>query len=765
MKILLILLPLFIAMSSSAQILNKIKDRAKGKAQGEVSNAKYTAKSKARQAAYKELDDFNAEFDSTDVDYAILLSDNSGVFGGRGRGEFGAKFARLGTIAHSLYKDADLTDEENARLNMQLGQSAYATGRLIYAEKRLNAARNYFERGSLTADPGYTKTIATQGLLYTSMGRFAQAETSTGEALQIRKEKQGETSMAVAASLNNYAVLHYNQGQYNEAEKEFESAIQLIKTNGQEQAMTHAIILNNKAILYQSIGRYEDGAKLLESALQLAGKLEVSKAKNHLKFFSNLALLYQQMGKYAEAERIYQGLERRLEKGKPEYANMLNNLAILYMVMKKDDKVEEMLRRSAGIYKASMGETNPAYAKVVSDLGNYLRYKGRYDEATPMLEGVLKSRETSLGITHPLYVQSQEDLAILLWRKKDYNGAYTLYHAVMEKSLEFINKYFPPMSESEKTKYWDMLSPRFQRFYNFALEAGSANKEILTDLFEYRLATKGLLLSSSRKVSESILNSGNEKLVKDFLEWLDQKEQLTALYGYSKEELNEQGINLDSLENAANAMEKKLSENSKEFSRFYFTSKVKYSDVQSKLKADEALIEIIRLKIFDQVLLDSSSYLGLVVTKGSPQPKLVLLPNGNEMEGKLAKTYRLMMKNKMNDEKSYIHYWQPFEAEVKGKKTIYASVDGVYNQINLYTLKKPAGDFLINQYDIVLMGNAKDILKSGKSSGAPGKKATLIGFPDYGSGSIPQLPATKTEVNGINKMLKTSGYQRLLKRT
>lgn len=759
MKILLLLAVLSFSFQADAQILKRIKDRAQGKAEGEVNNAKYNAKSKARQAAYKELDDFNAEFDSTDVDYAILLSDNSGVFSGRGRGEFGAKFVRLGVIANSLYKDADLNDEENARLNMQLGQNAYATGRLVYAEKRLNAARYYFEKGYMVNDPGYAKTISTQGLLYTSMGRYAQAETATAEAMKLRKAAQGENSMSVAASINNYAVLHYNLGQYNEAEKEFAEAMELAKKNGQQQAMTYAIMLNNKAILYQSIGRYEEGAKLLEEALKLAGQLEVTKAKNHLKFFSNLALLYQQMGKYAEAERIYNGLEKRLERGKPEYANMLNNLAILYLVMKKDDKVEDMLRRSAGIYKASMGETNPAYAKVVSDLGNYLRYKGRYDEATPMLEGVLKSREQLLGTAHPLYVQSQEDLAILYWKKKEFSKAYPIYKDVMEKSLDFINRYFPPMSESEKTKYWDIIHPRFQRFYNFALETGNTAPGIASDLFEYRVSTKGLLLSSARKVSESILNSGNPQLVKDYREWIDTKEQLTALYAYSKEELAEQSINLDSLEAAANAMEKKLSQNSNEFARFYFTSKTRFADIQNKLKADEALVEIVRLKIFDQVLTDSIQYLGLVVTKNNPQPKVVVLPNGKEMEGKLAKTYRLMMKNKVNDEKSYTHFWQPFEADIKGKKTIYVSLDGVYNQINLYTLKKPAGDFMINLNDIVLLGNPRDILKAGGSSGTPVKKATLIGYPDYGSPTIPDLPATKTEVDGINKVLKTSGYQ------
>ena len=152
---------------------------------------------------------------------------------------------------------------------------------------------------------------------------------------------------------------------------------------------------------------------------------------------------------------------------------MLNNVAILAMLMKREDRVEDMLKRSAEIFKNTLTESSPAYAKVISDLGNYYRYKGRYAEAEPLLQKVLMIREQALGNVHPLYVQSQEDMAILLWKKKDLAKAYPLYHDAMEKTLEFINLYFPPMSEAEKTKYWDMLSPRFQRFYNYVIEAST----------------------------------------------------------------------------------------------------------------------------------------------------------------------------------------------------------------------------------------------------------------------------------------------------
>lgn len=757
MKIQLVFAFLFFTMSAPAQILKRIKDRVVNTGKGEVNNAKYDAKMKARTGVKNELNGIKADFDSTDIDYAILLSDNSGLFGGQGRGEFGAKFLKLGAIANSLYKDVNIDDEETATLNLQMGQSAYAMGRYIFAEKRLKAAQFFFEKSGQTDELSYLKAIASQGLLFTSTGRFPLAEKFTKQALQLRQTRLGKTNMSVAASLNNYAVLHYNLGQYNESEREFGSALEIIRENKLQEAMPYAIVLNNQAILFQSMGRYEDAVKLLKEALQIAGKVEVSKAKNHLKFFSNLALLFQQMEKYDEAEQIYRGLESRLEKGKPEFANLLNNVAILAMLMKREDRVEDMLKRSAEIYKTTLGENGPAYAKVSSDLGNYYRYKGRYVEAEPILIKVLQTREQVLGNQHPLYVQSQEDLALLYWMKKDLAKAMPYYHEAMEKTLEFINRYFPPMSEAEKTKYWDMLSPRFQRFYNFTIEASALNKNIISDLFEYRSATKGLLLNSTRKISKAILNSGNEQLVRDYAEWLDHKEQLTTFYTYSKDELKEQAVNLDSLESSVNRMEKKLSENSRDFANFFFTGKTKVEEIQKELKSDEALIEIIRVRNFDQVFNENSRYLGLVITKSNPQPKMIILENGNDLENKHSKTYRVSIKNKLNDEGSWAQYWAPFDPEVKGKKKVYISLDGVYNQVNLYTLKK--GDYLINQYDFVLLGNPRDLLTNEKPSGTAGKRATLIGFPDYGSGVIVQLPGTKLEIDEINKVLKSSGYQ------
>lgn len=714
-------------------------------------------------SSFAGMDKARAEFDSTDLDYAILVSDNSGLFDVKEKGELKAQFTTMTNLGLAVYKDgenAKLTEAEKARMSREMGELWYGKKMFKMAEAKFFDARGQYERAGLTEDVGYMKTLSDQGLLYSTMGRFSQAEGFTVEALDTRKQKFGDSHPSVAASLNNYGVLKYNLARYNEAEKDFESVLSILKTNGMQSAMPYAIAQNNQAMLYQSIGRYDEAEASLKSAIAIAEKLQSSKSKNHLKFLSNLALLFQQMGKYPEAEAIYVGMEKRLGKSNPDYASMLNNQAALYMVMGKEDRVEDLLKRSTAIFKSSFGEENPAYAKSISDLGNFYRYKTRYDEATPLLEKALAIRESTLGRDHPLYVKSQEDIAILFWKKKVWDKSFMTYRDVMDKSLDFINQYFPPMSEAEKTKYWDVLSPRFQRFYNYAIEASAENPHALDALLDYQIATKALLLNSTNKVKHAILASKDTQLIRDYFVWLDQKETLARLYSYSKDELKLQNINLDSLQRATNTMERKLSDRSTEFSAGYSTQKVSFTQIKNLLTDTEAAVEIIRVQKYDQKFVEDSKYLAMVLTKTSEIPKMVVLDNGQQLDTRYAKFYRNAIQQRITDEYSYDQYWARIEPELKGKKMIYLSPDGVYNQLNVNTLRRGDDDFVINRYDIVVLGNSKDLIPiKARKAKTVKKNATLLGFPDYGVGDVAALPGTKVEIDNVSKVLKASAYQ------
>lgn len=706
--------------------------------------------------------DLRVQLDSVDFQFAISLNEGAGFFDVEQKGETGSK------LLYSAKAEEDKSTVEKARDTLELGIGMYNIRRYEMAEIAIRGTKLLMESSNLTNEIVYLRVLSNLGLICLTQGKTAEAEIHIREALSMSEMTLGMNSAAYVANLNNYAKLHQIQGKYNEAEKGFDQCLQLSEEVFGE-GMQKAIILNNKAMLYQTLGQYEIAVKTMQQSIEvstLAPKkaLQGKKSFDNRKFKANLAMLYQKSGRFDEANALFRELkkifENRRQTKNAEYAGLMNQLGILYIQMDRFDQVRDPLVTALNVYKKRWGEENIYFAKTGNDLGNFNRMSGNMEGAKLWLNKSFEVRRKLLQPTHPDYIKSQEDLAIYYWKFGDYAKAYELYKEVMEKTIDVVNRFFPPMSEAEKTQFWDITSPRFQRFYNFALESHTSNPDILGDVFNYNMATKGLLLSTTSKVKNSIMASGDQQLIAEYLTWQDQKEQLARLYSYSKSKLKSQNINLDELERQANQMEKQLSERSNQFSQAFKQEKNDYKLLKTKLGPNEAIVDLIRIQHFDQDFTDEVKYLALILKQHSSGPEFVVVENGQELELNRAKFYRNAIHYNIDDASSFNYFWASIEEQISNEKKIYFSPDGVYNQININTLLMPDGDFIVNRHDLVLMGNSKDlaaIKNRGKSSSQ--KNAFLLGYPDYGNPDISLLPGTRDEVNNISRILKSGGYK------
>lgn len=742
MKNTLLISVMLISTAANAQFDNMIKKQLE----------------KGKQAATVSLEAERAKLDSSDFNYAISVIDNSGMMAIRDTKETLTKTA---SFANSATKSADeKTPNMRCRDLLDIAETLYDQGKFALAETAFIVARSAYETEGVTSDINYSKVHADLGLLYATMGRYNTAEESQRKAMEIREKTVGKNSRAYGASLNNYGVLQGEFAHYSEAEATMNQALKTIEARVGGESQEYAVALNNQAILFSDMGRYDAAIENLKKASAILDKLNKKNLRNQVGFKSNLALLYQEIGKLPEAETIYLDLEKALgrDKDNPYYAGVLDNLALLYIQMDKLDKVEGYLQKSASVYKSRFGDQNVNYAKVLNDLGNFYRMQGRLDEAGKTLQQAITIRAAALGDNHPDYVRSQEDLGILYWKKGDIARAGEYYGAAMAKSMDFINRYFPPMSEAEKTKYWDVLQPRFQRFYNYCIEGSASNPALLQTMFEYQMTTKGLLLNSTNKIKQTILNSGDDALIQEYLTWLDKKEALARYYTFTNEELARQQVNLAALEQDANDREKALSAKSTAFSQGYSVDKQDMNTITSTLGDLEALVEVTRVRQFDKDLTADSRYAMLVVTKGATAPKVITMDNGKELETKFAKYYKNSILQRNPDEISYIQFWSKLEPLLAGKKTIYFSPDGVYAQLNVNTIRKPGGDYLGNRYDVVILGNAKDLPAAKGKRPPAAKDAFLLGFPNFGD-AAPALPGTRVEIDAVAGVLKLAGYK------
>lgn len=701
-----------------------------------------------------------AKLDSIDFQFTMSVNENAGFFDVENKGEGGAR------VLYAMKDRKDKAISDIARDTLDLAIGYYNLRMFKLAQESFLNAQNFMEQKGLANDISYLRCVSNLGVVYLMQGRTSDAERYINYSLENTQSILGENSAGYAANLNSRAKLDQMIGKYNEAEKNFDEASQKLKAAFGENSMQYAIVQNNKAMLYQTLGRYPDAVQLMKEAIKNTEGtnkkfLQGKNSFDNRRFQSNLALLYQMSGDFVQAEATFLSIkkvfESKMQTNAPEYASLLNQLSQLYIQMNKPEQTEPLLQKAAAIYKKKFTEENPSFAKVQNDLGNFYRMQGRYPEAETALVKAIAIRKTTLGENHPDYVKSVDNLAVLYWKKGDLSKAYTYFNEAMTKSLDFINQYFPPMSEAEKSKYWDVLQPRFQRFYSYAMEASATQPDILKDVYDYQIATKALLLNSTNKIKKAILSSGDQSLIKDYLDWIGQKETLSRYYALSKDELKQQNIDIQSQEKQTNAAERSLSQRSTDFSKGYSNEKISYKQVAALLTDTEAVVEIIRVRSFDKDFTADSRYVVMVLTKNADLPKMVVLDNGNQVETRYAKYYKNAILQRLPDQYSYEQFWAKIDPLVAGKKTLYFSPDGVYNQINVNTLKKADGDYVLNRFDVVTIGNSKDLLALKNKKASVKKDAFLLGFPDYGGAAV-ALPGTKIEIDMVSKILKASGY-------
>ncbi|WP_291726833.1 CHAT domain-containing tetratricopeptide repeat protein [Bernardetia sp.] len=750
--------------------LDKIKKKAEEKSQEiqekiiEVTEEK--TKDKAEEASEEEFTELRTSYDTATFGYAIAFIDNTDLYEEKQKGQ------KLKRFFIRFSDELGTTDEtqkdplKKAKDYYDLGEIAYSSHFYKRAEQSFLKSEEEFERLNQTSHPLYSKLINNLGLLYYSTKKLSEAEIYIQKALEISKNKKNEN---YTAALNNQAMIWKDKGFYTESEKQFAQLKELQIKNDQALTISHAIVLNNQAILFQELGRYREAETCLSQAMETAALTLKGTSNTYQRFLINQALLYQQMKRYQEAEQLFlQSIELKESRfgtrNHPDLAHMLTGLAALYIEMEKTEKTEDLLLEAERIYEKKLGTNNLSYATASDYLGQFYKNQNRLEEAEKQLKKALKIRQNQLGNNHIKTIETQEHLALLYWKKGNIEESKELFEDVISHNYEFIKNYFPAMSEVEKERYWDKIHPVFLRFYCFVsdTERKQPNKypDLIVQMHNAHLATKAILLNTTNRIKESVLKSNNWKLKNDYKKWIKNREELIELYSYTPEELKEQGIDREKLEKETNQIEKKLSESLPEL--FDDKDLKTYQDIKNALPQNTAFVDIISFPNYENDKLIGNQYIALVGTPTSDAPKLIHLKNGKELDKGDFYYYCNTVRLTIENEESFVAYWKPIYdilEEIKQKQEnekIFVSLDGIYNQININTLRLDDGSYVIDHQNLVFLNNLKDLTKNKKTT-IRNNQIVLVGFPNYGNtGKITPLPGTKEEIENIQKLLR--GY-------
>ncbi|GAB5466185.1 MAG: CHAT domain-containing protein [Candidatus Kapaibacteriales bacterium] len=661
-----------------------------------------------------------------------------------------------------------------------LGKIYFAVGNYDDAIKNYQRQKELALTTSGPDHPGYAQSLNNLAVVYTLIGEDDRTEELLKDAIE-NKEKRGQTAdTSYAKYIGNLGQYYQNQGRYPEAERLLRKSLELKQKSYPSDAPTLGVSYANLGLTQASIGNKDEGIDNLRKAEQI---LKNNQSIEYQEFYEKaslqLALELSKAGKKDEASQIQENLIANLDSGDPNsVGNMQSQLALaqLMLTQQNQNQAIKILDKLKSNVNTTFGNGHPLYGKSLNILGIAYWQKKDYQNARNYFDEALQLAKLVYGDKHLEYAMALHNRAGIARKTDDVAVARKYYNESFEIYIDILEKNFPHYTEAQKISFYNSLKDRLDMYANFAISHYREEPKLLEDLFNFRLKTKAMVLDYSKSLFEFAMASENEAIIEKAKEWKTQKRKIASLSGKSKAELSASNLHLDLLQSSADDLEIELSES---LNLSQIKKSFNFEDIASKLKPNEAAIEIIRMRYFDESWSDKIYYVALIATNGSSNPEIVLSKNGQKMEGFHYKNYKSLIKAKFPNKKSYEVYFKEIEEKIKNKKNVYLSADGVYNNISLASISRDDDSYLIDDYSFRTVNNLKDILIKDNTTDFT-RNAALFGNPTYQLDGnnldikdpenakaleklerdiiISQLPGTQKEVESIDELLASNGY-------
>ncbi len=769
-------------------------------------------------ALYTDItEDAKIKFGPTSIDYAIALdryADFEVTIGNYLEADQKLKEARL--IFEKNIQRRHIQDQ--AHLLQTLGrflivQGLYEEASTVFNKERRLLKRSFFEE---------TDIYAAQEdvfLLNIYLGKYQQTEEALIDIIAMREKRFGPQHKSLINPLCYYAYLKIVTGQYAEAETHVDKALSIAYKLFGDNSIKYAEVLVYKKMLYTAIGDYDQAEKAIKKVVDIN---VTHFGENHIKvakYMHELALAkhYSQVDskktmvsnfsvdnnkgttrsvgavstkkeKKADAPKLNTNansetlfsksleiLKEELGENNPEYAIALENAAVFYLNTNKVETAVDYIKQAKAIWVKVLGDNNFYSARIDYMTGNIQTVQGNYAEALKSYERSRDAFKDLFDENHPDYLEAQGKCAQVYYVLGDVKNAIESSEETVDKSLVYLDKIFPTLSERGKANYWVKVKSHFEFYNTLAFTQHEQHPEMVGRVYDITLKTKAILLSSSLKMKQRIQSSGDTVLINNYEEWVDLKEDMGVAVSMSPAQRKADGIDLDKLEAQIESYEKKLSKSSDLFAKNFATQKIQgWVSLKKVLNKNEVAIEVVPFRVFDKKFNDTIIWYAVMAVSATTKkhPEFIVMKDGLRMNTKGSSYYRNCIRYEIADERSYDSYWKAIKPLVKDDKmTVYFSGDGIYNQLNLETLKTPEGNFLLTQNNIVLISSTRDLIESraGKSKSKAktevDKKAgdaILLGNPLYYTAAdtkahtISQLPGAETEVLQVDAILKAS---------
>jgi CHAT domain-containing protein/tetratricopeptide (TPR) repeat protein len=611
-----------------------------------------------------------------------------------------------------------------------------------------NEVLDIYTKLSRITQPAFAKSLNNISLNYSELGEYKRALEYSLKALKIYKITLGEEHSDYTTCLNNIGLYYSQLGDFGRALEYFYTNLKIYNNSLGKNHPQYSICLNNIAECYMEVGDYQMALPYLKEALKI---LEFTVGKDHPNYAmvsNNIGLYYSNTGDYNQSIRYNkQSLllyKKKFGKNNPDFASCLRDIASNYAELNDFKKALKFGLKALRITKKALGCDHPDYALNLSNIAFYYSNLNNFDKALEFNLAAIQKRSLSLGTDHPDYGTSMSNTAFNYADLKQYNKAIEYFILStsttinnFKRNLEWLpnkNVLYLKMEIEQDLKYLSSLScltkSGQQEIYDFWAEINgflNSNFTSLKDDIDRTNDTVQIVLLNKLSICELQRNKFDEM-------------------GFEKGELEYKNLEIQISE-----LQTELIKRSKIYSDLY--RKIDFEHVRKLISEGEVLVDIYRFPFYDFSRMNWTDSVKYLVFVSNPSDTIIdhfFINEGKELEGEIQFNYKTETSNKsrvtdLKNEIFFNSFWKPIAEKIGDAKTIYVSLGGVYNNINLNTLYNPeTGKYLIEEKDIRIVNSARDFVlnKERDKKQYTSTTSALYGFPDFNGNATKTVDST-----------------------
>ena len=624
------------------------------------------------------------------------------------------------TLAQKTPEQTKEIEQKIADLNLE-GARLMVKGEIDAAITLISQALDISEKNFGPDDPLTSLSLTNLGRAYTNKGDY-----EPGKKVLLRAIKNFETSPfdsrdGIAECKRLLAIIYDYQSDYSHAQPLYEQSLALSEAVFGPESREVTLVLNNLANLYMDKADYVSAARLGERSLAIRQKIYGPEHPLLIVALNNLASVYEWQGNMERAEQLFKQAVALAEKVIPEsegLAEVLTNLGTFY---RKQDRKQSrlLLERGLKLREKLLGPNAEDVATSLNNLALLDWEDAQPKKAEQELQRALGILEKLLGPSHPEVFRVRANLALLWVGLGETKRAIQLLASSTDDSDRHLELMLATGSEEQKRLYMASLSDATSAMVSLHLRSAPNDQAAARLALTRILRRKGRVLDvmSGQLAAVEKSDIEGQALLTKLLATRTQLSSL-AVQGPDNGDLEGYHARVSQLQEQMQSLEKKITE--RVIGAVGAGSTLKIEEVQAKLPAEAALVEIILYRPMTITATSppswESGHYAAYVLHRSGGPAWVDLGESAKID-QAALRLRAALRNPRRDDFAELsrsfdeQVMKPIRGLLGESRQVLLSPDGMLSLVPFAALKDENNHFLIENFSISYLTSGRDLLQ------------------------------------------------------